>query len=79
MATSAGPAASGGRSAGGAGVSLGARTASGLASTTGGGGAIVELRCETDYVAKSGEFRALVDELARAVAVEGEEAAKAQA
>jgi elongation factor Ts len=44
-----------------------------------GAGAIVELRCETDYVAKSGEFRALVDELARAVAVDGDAAAAARA
>ena len=45
----------------------------------GGAGAIVELRCETDYVAKSADFRALVDDLAHTVALEGEEAAKARA
>jgi len=37
--------------------------------------AIVELRSETDYVAKSPDFKALADELARAVVAEGEEAA----
>ena len=37
--------------------------------------ALVELKSETDYVAKSPEFRALVDELAAAVAAEGPEAA----
>ncbi len=36
--------------------------------------AVVELRCETDFVAKSGEFVALADELAALVAAKGEEA-----
>ncbi len=36
--------------------------------------AIVELRCETDFVAKSPEFVALVDELAALVAAKGEDA-----
>lgn len=40
-----------------------------------GPGAIVELRCETDFVAKSAEFVRLVEELAQAVAAKGEEAA----
>jgi elongation factor Ts len=40
-----------------------------------GAAAIVELKSETDYVAKSPAFRALVEDLARAVAAEGEEAA----
>jgi elongation factor Ts len=34
--------------------------------------AVVELRCETDFVAKSSEFTALADELAAAVAERGE-------
>ncbi len=38
------------------------------------GAAIVELKSETDYVAKSPDFRALVDELAGLAASEGEEA-----
>jgi elongation factor Ts len=37
--------------------------------------AVVELRCETDFVAKSAEFVALADELAALVAGKGEEAA----
>jgi elongation factor Ts len=37
-------------------------------------GAIVELRCETDFVAKSPEFVALVDKLAATAADEGTEA-----
>ncbi|MDP8937382.1 MAG: translation elongation factor Ts [Actinomycetota bacterium] len=37
--------------------------------------AIVELRSETDYVAKSPDFKALAEELAKAVAADGEEAA----
>jgi elongation factor Ts len=37
--------------------------------------AVVELRCETDFVAKSEEFVALVDELAALVASKGEDAA----
>jgi elongation factor Ts len=36
--------------------------------------AIVELRCETDFVAKADEFVALADELAARVAAKGEEA-----
>jgi elongation factor Ts len=36
--------------------------------------AIVELRCETDFVAKSPDFVSLVDELAAAVAENGEQA-----
>jgi elongation factor Ts len=37
--------------------------------------AVVELRCETDFVAKSEEFVALADELAALVAAKGEDAA----
>ena len=37
--------------------------------------AIVELKCETDFVAKSDQFTALVQEIATLVAVEGESAA----
>ena len=40
----------------------------------GSGAAIVELKSETDYVAKSPDFRNLVEDLARAVAAEGEDA-----
>jgi len=36
--------------------------------------AIVELKCETDFVAKSEEFVTLVDEMAAAVAKDGEDA-----
>lgn len=36
--------------------------------------AIVELRCETDFVAKANEFVSLTDELAALVAAKGEEA-----
>lgn len=36
--------------------------------------AIVEMRCETDFVAKSEEFVALVDEIAARVCAEGEDA-----
>jgi elongation factor Ts len=36
--------------------------------------AIVELRCETDFVAKAPEFVSLVDELAELVATKGEDA-----
>ena len=36
--------------------------------------AIVEMRCETDFVAKSEEFVALVDEIAATVCAEGEDA-----
>jgi len=39
--------------------------------------AIVELKCETDYVAKSADFKALVDTLAQAVAGDGESAVAA--
>jgi elongation factor Ts len=40
----------------------------------GSSGAIVELRCETDFVAKSPEFVSLVDDLAALVAAKGEDA-----
>ena len=40
----------------------------------GSGAALVELKSETDYVAKSPDFRSLVEDLARAVAAEGEDA-----
>jgi elongation factor Ts len=39
-----------------------------------GGAAIVELRCETDFVAKADAFVSLVDELAQLVATQGEDA-----
>ncbi len=39
--------------------------------------AIVELRCETDFVAKSEEFVSLVDEIAARVVAEGEDATNA--
>jgi len=42
---------------------------------TGRGAAIVELRCETDFVAKSDSFVSLTDELAQLVAAKGEAAA----
>jgi elongation factor Ts len=38
--------------------------------------AIVEMRCETDFVAKSEEFTALVDEIAASVCANGEDAVK---
>ena len=38
------------------------------------GSAIVELRCETDFVAKSTDFVELVEDLARLVAAKGEDA-----
>lgn len=41
--------------------------------------AIVELRCETDFVAKSAAFTELADEVAAAVAERGEEAASEMA
>jgi elongation factor Ts len=41
---------------------------------TGTAAAVVELRCETDFVAKSADFVALVEDLADAVATKGEEA-----
>ena len=44
------------------------------AANTGTAAALVELRCETDFVAKSPEFTALVHELAAAVAEQGEQA-----
>ena len=37
--------------------------------------AIAELKCETDFVAKSDQFTSLVQEIATIVAIEGEEAA----
>lgn len=40
----------------------------------GNGAAAVELRCETDFVAKADAFVALVDELARLAAAKGEQA-----
>lgn len=45
---------------------------------TGGGrlGAVVALECETDFVAKSAEFVALVDTIAESLASSGEEALK---
>ena len=46
---------------------------------TGSAAAIVELKCETDFVAKSPDFTALVEELADAVATEGDEAAAKRA
>jgi elongation factor Ts len=46
---------------------------------TGSAAAVVELKCETDFVAKSPDFTALVEELADAVATEGEEAADKRA
>ncbi|MHB8682617.1 MAG: translation elongation factor Ts [Acidimicrobiales bacterium] len=45
----------------------------------GGAAAIVELRCETDFVAKNADFVSLVDELASLVAAKGETAAKERA
>ena len=42
---------------------------------TGDAAAVVELRCETDFVAKADEFVALTDELGALVAAKGEEAA----
>ena len=44
------------------------------AANEGGAAGIVELRCETDFVAKSAEFRVLADELARVLVTEGEDA-----
>lgn len=41
---------------------------------TGDTGAIVELRCETDFVAKSAEFVALVDKMASVCATDGDDA-----
>ncbi|HMK63414.1 MAG TPA: translation elongation factor Ts [Acidimicrobiales bacterium] len=45
----------------------------------GGAAAIVELRCETDFVAKNDDFVSLVDELAALVAAKGEEAVSERA
>ncbi len=44
-------------------------------SRAGDAAAVVELRCETDFVAKAAEFVALAEELAALVAAKGEEAA----
>ncbi|MFV1989284.1 MAG: translation elongation factor Ts [Acidimicrobiales bacterium] len=44
-----------------------------------GGAAIVELRCETDFVAKSDNFKAAADGLAAVVAANGEEALESKA
>ncbi|MFN2505549.1 MAG: translation elongation factor Ts [Acidimicrobiales bacterium] len=44
------------------------------AANTGTAAALVELKCETDFVAKSPEFTGLVHELAAAVAEQGEQA-----
>ena len=44
------------------------------AARAGDAAAVVELRCETDFVAKSDEFVALADELAALVAAKGEDA-----
>ncbi|MBI2711218.1 MAG: translation elongation factor Ts [Actinobacteria bacterium] len=44
-------------------------------SETGGAAAIVELKCETDFVAKSDQFTSLVQEIATLVASKGEGAA----
>jgi elongation factor Ts len=44
-----------------------------------GAAAIVELRCETDFVAKNADFVSLVDELAALVAAKGESAAQDRA
>ena len=49
-----------------------------VARDAGSGAAIVELKSETDYVAKSPDFRNLVEDLARAVAAEGEDAVKSR-
>ncbi len=46
---------------------------------TGANAAIVELRCETDFVAKADGFVALVDELAQLVAAKGDGAAAERA
>src|SRR5690606_34277200 len=37
-----------------------------------GAAAVVELKCETDFVAKSEQFLAVLDDLAQAVATDGE-------
>lgn len=46
---------------------------------TAGGAAAVELRCETDFVAKSPDFVSLVDEIAQLVASKGESAGEERA
>lgn len=46
--------------------------------TADGAAAMVQLRCETDFVAKSPQFVALADELAQLVAAKGEAAAAEQ-
>ncbi|NLD75629.1 MAG: translation elongation factor Ts [Acidimicrobiales bacterium] len=48
-------------------------------STLDGVAAIAELKCETDFVAKSDQFSTLVQEIATIVAVDGEEAASKKA
>jgi elongation factor Ts len=48
-------------------------------SVSGGVAAIVELKCETDFVAKSDQFTSLVQELATLVAAKGEDAANEKA
>jgi elongation factor Ts len=48
-------------------------------SITPAGAAIVELKCETDFVAKNADFVNTVNELANVVASEGEQAATAKA
>src|SRR5579871_949318 len=47
--------------------------------TSGDAAAIVELKCETDFVAKSPDFVKLVNELAEQVAADGEDAAAKRA
>jgi elongation factor Ts len=49
------------------------------AANTGTAAAVVELKCETDFVAKAPEFTGLVAELAEAVAAKGEDAAAERA
>lgn len=44
--------------------------------TSGSAAAIVELRCETDFVAKSTDFVEMVEDLAKLVATKGEDAVK---
>ena len=48
-------------------------------STTGGVAAIAELKCETDFVAKSDQFTSLVQEIAALVAAKGIEVAQEKA
>ncbi|HMC52121.1 MAG TPA: translation elongation factor Ts, partial [Acidimicrobiales bacterium] len=47
--------------------------------TAGNAAALVELKCETDFVAKSPDFVRLAEELAREVAKDGEQAASKRA